>query len=231
MTTNRETIAQAINSAHEATLDDLMTSCEMDRKRLIDTVNGLRKADLVERFKDDLTGLPAYRMTKKGSAWLINRPAIENAQPAVAKNTGSKAAPSFPIGISIGAGDAVEQPAPEAVASSTGAGNETINRHVSQIIDFCEWLKNEAGLKRIPLNLTECKDAIKGEIVSKITDAQIAAIKPLGYIVALPENHKLHDSEADAMEYAKPMLSEEESALICAVVAEGKAQITWSKAA
>ena len=106
MTTKRKQILKAMAFSSCTIMDDLVITTGLVRKNLQDNVKATMKEGLCERIRDDVTGLPAYRLTTKGRAWLENdkddsktqQPRnprhLKNdsvkPQPAVGKNTGSK---------------------------------------------------------------------------------------------------------------------------------------------
>ena len=107
MTTKRKTILKAMAFASCTTMDDLVMTTGLARKNLQDNVKATMNEGLCERIRDDVTGLPAYRLTPKGRAWLESDKDNSKTQlfgnsvqlkkndsvkppPAVGTNTGSK---------------------------------------------------------------------------------------------------------------------------------------------
>lgn len=70
MTTKRKQILKALAVAGSQIVDDLVDSTGLQRKNLQDNLKATLEAGLIERIRDDVTGLPAYRLTPKGRAWL-----------------------------------------------------------------------------------------------------------------------------------------------------------------
>ena len=70
MTTKRKQILKALAVAGSQIVDDLVDSTGLQRKNLQDNLKATLEAGLIERIRDDVTGLPAYRLTAKGRAWL-----------------------------------------------------------------------------------------------------------------------------------------------------------------
>lgn len=118
----RHNIISTINKWHDLTFDDLLADLGFDRKKLQDNIKSTVADGLVERFIDE--DKPAYRLTTKGRAWLINRPETP-AQPEVAKNTGSKRAERPSDASPTPAAPAVEQPESATVATARTRGNVT----------------------------------------------------------------------------------------------------------
>jgi len=110
MTTKRKQILKAMAFASCTTMDDLALSTGLERKNLHDNVKASIREDLCERIRDDVTGLPAYKLTTKGRAWLENdkdNSSSVKPQPAVGKNTGSQ-----DKGTRVASGDVCADPLP-----------------------------------------------------------------------------------------------------------------------
>ena len=176
MTTKRKAILKAMAFASCSTMDDLVMTTGMERKNLHDNVNATIKEGLCERMRDDITGLPAYKLTPKGRAWLENDKDNSSGvkpQPAVGENTGSK-----DTGSAVGSGSTRTDPLPVGNAVKTppkpdkkpvAAGADEIKAAQREIdaevrldsagrtiIDFCEWLASKAKV-RCPMNFHEAK--------------------------------------------------------------------------
>ena len=82
MTTKRKQILKAIALASLATIDDLELSTGLTRKNLQDNLKATVEANLIERQRDDITGLPAYKLTKAGRAWLEKDKDDSSSKPA-----------------------------------------------------------------------------------------------------------------------------------------------------
>lgn len=125
----RLAIMRLVERNPSITLDELVDLVEFERKHVQWTVNDCKADGLLEVMRDDVTGKPAYRVTDKGKAWLLNRPAQDQqeqcertAQPAVAAgNTGSVASGSRKALLST-EGDAVADQAPRPNAKGPGIG-------------------------------------------------------------------------------------------------------------
>ena len=135
MTTKRKQILKAMAFASCVTMDDLVTSTGLARKNLHDNIASAIKENLCQRIKDDVTSLPAYKLTTKGRQWLENdkddtastKASVSKPQPAVGKNTGSKDAGSIVDSGKVGAdylpvGNAVSAPPkPDEMPVAAGA--------------------------------------------------------------------------------------------------------------
>jgi hypothetical protein len=132
MTINRHTILTAIARWHECGITDLRADLGGDNKRLHDNINAAVTEKLVERFSD--LGKPAYRLTAKGKAWLLNRP-TENGQQEVPPNTcidasasGVDTATNSTEGVDVATKPQAKPPKPsgKGVEAAKPAGNEQI---------------------------------------------------------------------------------------------------------
>lgn len=70
MTTKRKQILKAIALAGSATINDLELATGLTRRNLQDNLKATVDAGLIERQRDDVTGLPAYKLSKAGRIWL-----------------------------------------------------------------------------------------------------------------------------------------------------------------
>lgn len=72
---NRLTLCRAIKAAKIATVDDLCELIPMwSRKKIQDTLKDISTKNFTLRKRDDVTGLPAYELTKEGNAFLKAAP-------------------------------------------------------------------------------------------------------------------------------------------------------------
>jgi hypothetical protein len=76
----RYTILKALHQHGAATLDELIDATGETRRRLQDNLAAALKDDLCERIRDDVTGQPAYRITKYGVARMNARNGITAAK-------------------------------------------------------------------------------------------------------------------------------------------------------
>ena len=88
---NRDTLLQALATLTVATVEDIETHLGWPRNKVRDTINDLRKVQLVGIERDDVTHLPAYRLTEAGKKRLKAQTlsSSENTQPAEVQITGS----------------------------------------------------------------------------------------------------------------------------------------------
>ncbi len=191
---NRNTVMHCIAKNPTTTLDELVGDLGKDRQKIQWTINDCKADGLLEVRKDDVTGKPAYRLTTKGKAWLISRPANDD-----------------------------DAPDPEEVkqVADYQAKTDAARAEKSAIVQFCEWVRKTTKSKHVPMTLEECR-----EILTAAEPPQ-----PLGYLVAIPESHTMHDSADAAMKYAEQIVRDEGCACVCAVIAEAKAEIVWQRSA
>jgi predicted transcriptional regulator len=71
---NRLAIMQLVANNPSITLDELMDATNRERNKVQWTINDCKADDLILVVRDDVTHKPAYRLTDKGKAWMINRP-------------------------------------------------------------------------------------------------------------------------------------------------------------
>jgi hypothetical protein len=160
MTTKRKQISKAVAAGGSATLDDLVMATGLVRKNLHDNIKAALNEFLIERIRDDVTGLPAYKTTAKGRVWLLDKQNDSVTTPAgggdisPATLDGATSLASVPPGR---AKVVIEPPkrdeSPVAVRSDESALSKSVT-------EFCTWVGHRAGV-RIPLNLRECKAVIE----------------------------------------------------------------------
>lgn len=112
MATIRDIIIGAIDKHVVATIDDLLNETEYERKKLTDNLKSLVQDEFVERIKDDVTCLPAYRLSEKGK----QRARAVRPQPEVGKNTGNTSPLALSESPSL-AGDGVAEGGGESVVT------------------------------------------------------------------------------------------------------------------
>lgn len=181
MTTKRKLILKAIAIAGSITIDDLIINTGLQRKNLHDNIKAaMLPVPLLERIRDDVTGLPAYRLTKQGREWLENdkddsrsaKPTATKPDPVVKPNLTTE--PVLPAHDQNLIKDAQRNAELEVRLTSAGGA----------IVEFCEWLAKKVNV-RCPMNLHECKAVItdamqSGDLVSDLealTHKQAAIIK------------------------------------------------------
>lgn len=90
---NRLKILFALLKNGAQTYDDLELATQIDRSQLRIAVNDAKKAGHLSMGRDDVTHLPAYKITAEGTNWLKSNAAKKQpaqTQPAVVENTGSR---------------------------------------------------------------------------------------------------------------------------------------------
>jgi hypothetical protein len=159
MTTKRKQIMKAIAANSSAVLDDLVMATGLERKNLHDNIKAALKEFLIERIRDDVTGLPAYKLTGKGRMWLDkqNDSVTTQAMRGDISMAVADDATSLASALPGQAATVIEPPkrdeSPVAVRSDESALSKSVT-------EFCTWVGHRAGV-RIPLNLRECKAVIE----------------------------------------------------------------------
>lgn len=121
MTTKRKQILKAIALAGSATINDLELATGLTRRNLQDNLKATVDAGLIERQRDDVTGLPAYKLSKAGRIWLekdkddsSNKPAtkISSVTPAGGGDISpaARASDQLPVSAPPDEGAAVTEP-------------------------------------------------------------------------------------------------------------------------
>lgn len=186
MTTKRKQILKAMAFASCTTMDDLALSTGLERKNLHDNVKASIREDLCERIRDDVTGLPAYKLTTKGRQWLENdkdNSSSVKPQPAVGKNTGSQ-----DKGTRVASGDVCADPLPMGKAVPAPPKPDDLpvaagaDEKIKDLQAANDWLRAELG-------------AANDEI-----DRLRAGPNPTRYIVT--DTYLMADSEEQAREIA-----------------------------
>jgi len=215
MTTKRKQILKAIAFASCTTMDDMVLTTGMERKNLHDNVKACLKEDLCERFKDDVTGRPAYKLTPKGRQWLEDDKDDSGGKPhaQVGKNSASKAAGSHVVGGDMSAdplpaGNAVKAPpkpdrmpvevsADEIKDAQRNADLEVrLDSAGRSIVEFCEWLAKKAKV-RCPLNLHECKAVVTDALSGTEINADLEAMALEQAITIKKNAAEIDDLEAE----------------------------------
>lgn len=177
---NRKTLIDTLRQITSATLPELVDATGWLERKVRDTIGDCRNAGLVSSERDDVTGKPLYRLTKAGTAWHPQktwRPA-KNSCDTPAGGGDVTPAPDV-VATSLAsrntAMDAgvVEPPKPTTRPARVGS-NEIERMHVA-IAEFCEWLHENVGGERCPLNLPECAEIIERRLAEG--DARIAAME------------------------------------------------------
>lgn len=162
MTTKRKTILATLAKSGPTILDDLVDATGWVRKNLQDNLKAIIDEGLGERYKDGVTGLPAYKLSTKGHQWLKN-----NANSSVTTQAGSgdvtpaaaHCATSL-ASVSPGKGAAViEPPTPDKSPAAVRSDDQTALSKT--VTEFCEWLGKRKNVPRPPRNLRECQDILR----------------------------------------------------------------------
>lgn len=93
---NRNAVMHCIAKNPSITLDEIVEQLGKERKHAQWTINDCKTDGLIEVVRDDVTGKPAYRLTDKGKAWLVNRPAIGEDTPKPASEKPAQAVKTKP---------------------------------------------------------------------------------------------------------------------------------------
>lgn len=149
---NRNAAMQCIAKNPSITIDELVEVIGKERQKVQWTINDCKADALIEVVRDDVTGKPAYRITPKGKAWLVNR--TTNGETTT--------------------------PEDQQQASQHEAEVKAKEAQLSAIISFCEWLRKATKSKRVPMNLEECKGIISASMAP--IPAPMKTANPLGYI-------------------------------------------------
>jgi DNA-binding MarR family transcriptional regulator len=159
MTTKRKQIMKAIAANSSAVLDDLVMATGLERKNLHDNIKAALKEFLIERIRDDVTGLPAYKLTGKGRMWLDrqNDSVTTQAMRGDISMAVADDATSLASDLPGQAATVIEPPkrdeSPVAVRSDESALSKSVT-------EFCEWVGKRCQL-RTPRTLREAKDVIE----------------------------------------------------------------------
>ena len=257
MTTKRKQILKAIAARGCTTLDDLVTDTGLLRKNLHDNLKAALKEFLVDRIRDDVTGLPAYKLTMKGRAWLVNNEKLRETTQAMSGDVTIAAADDATSLASASPGQAVavvEPPTPDDAPVAVRSDESALSKSVTE---FCEWVGKRCQL-RTPRNLREAKDVIEaleqaGVDLAKKILGQDSAIKNLqtemlatspayrdgqiiGYAI-IPDSDGMiiHANEASARDEAAHLIVEESDAYstahLVAIIDTAEMQISWKNAA
>lgn len=66
----RRVLLQALADGAINTIDDLQTRLDEPRKKIQDNIMHAAEAGLIKRLRDDVTGLPAYQISREGRDYL-----------------------------------------------------------------------------------------------------------------------------------------------------------------
>jgi hypothetical protein len=87
----RRVLLQALADGAINTIDDLQTALDEPRRKIQDNISHAADAGLCKRLRDDVTGLPAYQISKEGRDYLAvaelrHKPASSDDAQAVPQN-------------------------------------------------------------------------------------------------------------------------------------------------
>ena len=172
MASIRENIINAIGKLSVATIDDLSLGTLYERKKLSDNLKSLVQDEFIERIKDDVTGLPAYRLLEKGK----QRACAVTPQPEVGKNTGNTSPLSLSEPPSL-AGDGVAE----------GGGDVVAIQASPTTAPAVNW---RYGYMHIEESFNTPEDAID-ELVGNVGtnglgNFQIIRFQPVGFVLLKP---------------------------------------------
>lgn len=253
MTTKRKLIMTTLAKIGPSILDDIVEATKMPRKNLQDNIKACVDEDLIDKFKDDVTGLPAYKVSLKGKKWLANQNSSVTTQagsgditPAVADASTSLAS-AFPGQ----AATVIEPPIPDDAPVAVRSDESALSKSVTE---FCEWIGNRC-MVRTPRNLREAKavfDAIelaglemtkkilKLETLTASKDEEITELQRRGHryehdavFVVMPDypDMTIHQSIETARAEAEAEAMENSPVHVVAIVDTAEVAIKWKRAA
>lgn len=248
MTTKRKQILKALAVAGSQIVDDLVDSTGLQRKNLQDNLKATLEAGLIERIRDDVTGLPAYRLTAKGRGWLESDKDDSTSKPPIPTLLTHKpmlrSEPSSSVTTPAGGGDispavkdgatslavatpgqaltVVEPPKPDESPAAVGS-DEKITLTWDDLYD-------QLRAKR-----KECM-ALREQIAAK--DDEIYAMQrrgvfaPIGYAI-IPDfpDMTIHQSLASARAEAEETVGTDGPIHVVALLATAEMAITWKNEA
>jgi hypothetical protein len=158
MTTKRKHIMTTLAKIGPSILDDIVEATKMPRKNLQDNIKACVDEDLIDKFKDDVTGLPAYKVSPKGKKWLANQNDSVTTQAmrgdismAVADD-----ATSLASALPGQAATVIEPPKPDDAPVAVRSDESALSKSVTE---FCEWVTERVGYRQAR-NLREVKEVI-----------------------------------------------------------------------
>ena len=248
MTTKRKQILKALAVAGSQIVDDLVDSTGLQRKNLQDNLKATLEAGLIERIRDDVTGLPAYRLTAKGRGWLesdkddsASRP---SAPPLIPHKPRLCSEPSLSVTTQAGSGDITPAAAhcSTSLASATpGKGADVIeppkpdDAPAAVCSDEKKTLTWDDLYDQLRAKRKECM-ALREQIAAK--DDEIYAMQrrgafaPIGYAI-IPDfpDMTIHQSLASARAEAEETVGTDGPIHVVALLATAEMAITWKNAA
>lgn len=171
-------VVQAIENESGITIDQLIENTGLTHKQVSKCLYDASAAGYIDRAKNE-EGRLIYTLTIKGSAWLLNRSVHHDAQPEVAKNTGSKRVATSPVVPPVTA-LAAEQPAAAVVSVTADAGSETTEHSQPAV----EQVKN-TGSHSSDVPLQGTGGAVEGLAAAPLATAATPAPGAARYCVLL----------------------------------------------
>ena len=248
MTTKRKQILKALAVAGSQIVDDLVDSTGLQRKNLQDNLKATLEAGLIERIRDHVTGLPAYRLTAKGRGWLesdkddsASRP---SAPPLIPHKPRLCSEPSLSVTTQAGSGDITPAAAhcSTSLASATpGKGADVIeppkpdDAPAAVCSDEKKTLTWDDLYDQLRAKRKECM-ALREQIAAKddeISEMQRrGAFAPIGYAI-IPDfpDMTIHQSLASARAEAEETVGTDGPIHVVALLATAEMAIAWKRAA
>ncbi|HQL10608.1 MAG TPA: hypothetical protein PLE35_13465 [Lentisphaeria bacterium] len=242
MTTKRKLILTTLAKLGTSILDDLTEATRLQRKNLQDNLKASVDEGLVDKIKDDVTGLPAYKVSQKGQKWLANDKSGSAGKapiptlPTVAPKSSVTQAGSGEITPAAahcatllasetpGKGaDVIEPPKPDDAPAAVCSDETGL-----QIKAHAKWLRDELTDANLKIDELHRLIAAKDGVINALR--QLA--EPAGYVI-MPDypDMTIHQSIANARLEAEETLEASDRVHVVAIVDTARLAITWSNAA
>lgn len=248
MTTKRKQILKALAVAGSQIVDDLVDSTGLQRKNLQDNLKATLEAGLIERIRDDVTGLPAYRLTAKGRGWLESDKDDSTSKPPIPTLLTHKpmlrSEPSSSVTTPAGGGDispAVKDGATSLAVATPGQALTVVEppkpdeAPAAVCSDEKITLTWDDLYDQLRAKRKECM-ALREQIAAK--DDEIYAMQrrgvfaPIGYAI-IPDfpDMTIHQSLASARAEAEETVGTDGPIHVVALLATAEMAITWKNEA
>ena len=248
MTTKRKQILKALAVAGSQIVDDLVDSTGLQRKNLQDNLKATLEAGLIERIRDDVTGLPAYRLTAKGRGWLESDKDDSTSKPPIPTRPTHKpilrSEPSSSVTTPAGGGDispAVKDGATSLAVATPGQALTVVEppkpdeSPAAVGSDEKKTLTWDDLYDQLRAKRKECM-ALREQIAAK--DDEIyemqrrGAFAPIGYAI-IPDfqDMTIHQSLASARAEAEETVGTDGPIHVVALLATAEMAITWKNEA
>lgn len=248
MTTKRKQILKALAVAGSQIVDDLVDSTGLQRKNLQDNLKATLEAGLIERIRDDVTGLPAYRLTAKGRGWLESDKDDSTSKPPIPTLLTHKpmlrSEPSSSVTTPAGGGDispAVKDGATSLAVATPGQALTVVeppkpdDAPAAVCSDEKKTLTWDDLYDQLRAKRKECM-ALREQIAAKddeISEMQRrGAFAPIGYAI-IPDfpDMTIHQSLASARAEAEETVGTDGPIHVVALLATAEMAIAWKRAA